>query len=114
MTLFVCFNEPVAPQIYTCWYKRLCVSVYPKFGIMPAHVATKPPALKRPMHFSKRPEAQFAKKPVAPMRVVPVGTKPEANKRGQHVMERPEITASEAATNAFFMHNFVSLAGPVV
>lgn len=89
---------------------------------MPAQVANKAPALKRPMHFSKRPEAQFAKKPVAPMRVVPVGTKPHALKRGQCVMERPEITAaeaydpmaSEAATNAFFMHNFVSLAGPVV
>ena len=82
---------------------------------MPAQVATKPPALKRPMHFSKRPEAQFAKKPVAPMRVVPVGTKPPALKRGQHVYEYPEPTmASQAATDAFFMHNFVSFAGPVV
>ena len=89
---------------------------------MPAQVAKAPPALKRPMHFSKRPEAQFAKKPVAPMRVVPVGTKPEALKRGQYVMERPELTtaeaydpmASEAATDAFFAYNIVRLAGPVV
>ena len=89
---------------------------------MPAQVATKPPALKRPMHFSKRPEAQFAKKPVAPMRVVPVGTKPPALKRGQHVCEYPEPTtaeaydpmASEAATDAFFAYNIVSFAGPVV
>ena len=89
---------------------------------MPAKVAKAPPAHKRPMHFSKRPEAQFAKKPVAPMRVVPVGTKPEALKRGQRVMERREITtaeaydpmASEAATDAFFAYNIVSFAGPVV
>ena len=82
---------------------------------MPAKVANAPPALKRPMHFSKRPEAQFAKKPVAPMRVVPVGTKPEALKRGQHVYEYPEPTmASQAATDAFFAYNIVSFAGPVV
>ena len=82
---------------------------------MPAKVATKPPALKRPMHVSKRPEAQFAKKPVAPMRVVPVGTKPPALKRGQHVYEYPEPTmASQAATDAFFAYNIVSFAGPVV
>ena len=89
---------------------------------MPAQVAMKPPAHKRPMHFSKRPEAQFAKKPVAPMRVVPVGMKPPALKRGQHVYEYPEPTtaeaydpmASEAATDAFFAYNIVSFAGPVV
>ena len=89
---------------------------------MPAKVATKPPAHKRPMHFSKRPEAQFAKKPVAPMRVVPVATKSPALKRGQHVCKYPEPTTAEAydpmasqeATIAFFMHNFVSFAGPVV
>ena len=89
---------------------------------MPAKVANAPPAHKRPMHFSKRPEAQFAKKPGARMRVVPVDTKPEALKRGQRVMERREITtaeaydpmASEAATDAFFAYSIASFAGPVV
>jgi hypothetical protein len=86
---------------------------------MPAQVAKAPPALKRPMHFSKRPEAQFAKKPVAPMRVVSVGTKPPALKRGQHVCKYPEPTTAEAydpmasqeATDAFFAYNLVRLAG---
>ena len=89
---------------------------------MSTQVAKAPPALKRPMHFSKRPEAPVAKKPVAPMSVVPVGTKPEALKRGQHVCKYPVPTTeeiydpmvSEAATSAFFMHNFVSFVGPVV
>ena len=64
---------------------------------MPAQVAKAPPALKRPMHFSKRPEAQFAKKPVAPMRVVPVATKPPALKRSQHVCKCPELTTAEVS-----------------
>ncbi len=105
-------------------YTRLgikdCVSICINRVItMPAQVANKPPALKRPMHFSKRPGAQFAKKPVAPMRVVPVGMKPPALKRGQCVMGRPEPTtteaydpmASEAVTNAFFAYNIVRFAG---
>ncbi len=58
---------------------------------MPAQVATKPPALKRGQHVMERPKAPVAKKPVAPMRVVPVGMKPPALKRGRHVMERPFI-----------------------
>ena len=86
---------------------------------MPAQVANKPPALKRPMYFANRPEAQFAKKPVAPMRVVPVGMKPPALKRGQHVCKYPEPTTAEAydpmasqeATDAFFAYNIVRLAG---
>ena len=86
---------------------------------MPAQVVKAPPALKRGQQVCKRPEAQVAKKPVAPMRVVPVATKPPALKRGQHVCKYPEPTTAEAydpmasqeATDAFFAYNIVRLAG---
>ncbi len=86
---------------------------------MPPKVVKAPPALKRGQHVMNRPEAQVAKKPVAPMRVVPVYTKPPAVKRGQHVCKCQELTteeiydplASEAAANACFLHKFVSFAG---
>ena len=48
---------------------------------MSGKVANKPPAHKRPMHFSKRPERQYQK--------------PPAHKRVPHVWKAPELTKEE-------------------
>ena len=58
---------------------------------MVRQVATPPPALKRRVHVMQR---AVAIKPLAPMRVVPVGTKPPALKRVRHVCKCPEPTAA--------------------
>ena len=58
---------------------------------MVRQVATPPPAHKRGVHVMQR---AVAIKPLAPMRVVPVGTKPPALKRVRHVCKCPEPTAA--------------------